>query len=323
MAKMVPNPHGANHIARGAQAYFTSPNSTVWHRVGPIRSDVTDLTGRITVFSKADTLKQQHDGLRAADGKAKQSAFGASTSTYACQHYADAHFCDADTAKSHQNVGVDPRFLYGSYVMGNLHRIIEKKWRQALFVTGKWTNTDTLSGTNQWNSSTGGDPRGEARDAKTAIRRLLGGHDDQVRYVGVCNAPVFDCLKTHPGLDNIGGLQAATPRDYSIMEVARWLGLDDIIVGGASENTAMLGQTASYSDVLADSFLVCVVPQNAMDVRQPTSMLTVVPDGTQMAPVFSEVPQTLKGSFHVEVDICLDFMLVDADLGYLYLDCLA
>jgi hypothetical protein len=317
---MIPNPHGANHIARGAQAYFTDPGATVWHRVGATRNDVQDRSGRTTVFSKADALKQQHDGKRVDGAKSKQSTFGSSNVTYACEHRSDATFVTADQANAHRRVGVDPRLLYGSYVVGNLHRIKEKEWSTKYFGTGDWTTETTLTGNDQWNSSTGGDPRGDVRTAKATIRQLLGGKVDGVRYLGVTSGAGFDTLKTHPGLDNIGGLQARAPRDAQIAEVANWLSLDDIVVGNASENTGPLGGTAAYADLLADNFLVCVAPQNAMDVMQPTSMLTVITSEGLMSPVFSEVPQTLKGSFHVEVDIDSDFVQVDADLGYLIID---
>lgn len=322
MGQMTPNPHGANHIARGAQAYFTEPNATVWHRVGPVRSDVTSRSGRVTVFSKADSLRQQHDGKRVGTAKAKQSTFGSSNVSYACEHRASSTFVDGDTVKDHLANGVDPRRMYGSYVMGDLHRILEAEWRDEFFVTSKWTSghETTLTGNDQWNSSTGGDPRGVVRDGKAVIRRKLGGKVDGVRYLGVTSGAGWDTLKTHPGLDNIGGLQARAPRDGQLEEVANWLSLDGIVVGNASYNTAADNATASFSDILADNFLVVAVPVNAMDIMQPTATLTVVPDGSQMAPIFSEVPQALRGSFHVEVDVDRDFVMVDADLGYLVLD---
>lgn len=308
----------ANAIARGSQGYPMSMDDVVWLRVAPPRL-VQQRTGSYYVWSRAESQRIQHDGARASDGVAKQSKMSFATATYSCEHISDRMFVSGDEVKDSASV-YSPREVYGAQVMSNVLRIGERRFDTDFFTTSVWGTDNTLSGSDQWNATGGGDPREAIRAGCEAIRQNLGTKPQ--RLVGVTTAEVASILAIHPAFEDLSGFMARGAEVKSMDVIAAALGLDEILVSHGAQNTAVEGATASQADLLdADNFLILAVNPNPFDFSQPTALATMVSSPLNVR--FYSDDAHLPGSFFAEADIDFDTVLVANELGYLIADCLA
>lgn len=109
-------------------------------------------------------------------------------------------------------------------------------------------NTATLSGSDQWNSSTGGNPVSDILTGAAACWN--GGGPGEL--VGFCSIDVANVLANHPALLDL--FKYTSPGLTRMDALAQQLGLARILVGSARKDTANIGQTASYSRIWGKFF---------------------------------------------------------------------
>lgn len=122
------------------------------------------------------------------------------------------------------------------------------------------SNTSAIAAASRWDSATGGDPIG---DIDTALAALWTGRGPS-RIVGYCGLTVWNVLKKHPKILDLFKYGGTTPGMATPEMVAKFFGMDEILVGKARQDTANLGQTASYSRMWGeDSFGIVRVDAGA------------------------------------------------------------
>lgn len=123
-----------------------------------------------------------------------------------------------------------------------------------LYPTG---NKTTLTAGVRWD-----DPNGKPiRDIQTALAAMWSGRGD-TRVVAAMNTEVWNVLSSHPDmlqLLSLGDRGLVSPEQF-----ANFFGLDGILVSDARKNTAAKGQTASYSRVWGNFFVVMRVSATPM-----------------------------------------------------------
>lgn len=172
------------------------------------------------------------------------------------------------------------------------------------------SNTAALSGTDQWNSSTGGDPKGAVDTAKSACY-----HGGPGRWVGACSENVYNVLKRHPIiLDSFKYVRGGGFANREML--AEYFELDALYVGMAKYTSTVEGQTTqSQSAIWPDVFGV-------YRVAEPVGVDVVTFGVTIESPKFQS--QWFKngdggrGGFNTQVAFADKSVVIAADAGYLY-----
>jgi len=321
MAKIHQGSFVKNAISQGAQGYALDLGSVVSMEAFPTRPTQGKREGSYYVFTRADMQRIQHDGRRAADGYAKGTEYGLGTDTYACEHISSRHLVTADEVASAGGI-YDAKALYSAAEANMVLRIMEDRWATEFFTTGVWTATgsDSTPSTG-WNATLAGSPRADIRQARDAIRAVLG--REPMHLIGICGATAFSHLEMHPELVDWGGVAnaqgdiAKNALFNSREQVAAKLGLDAIYVSNANKVTSREGAgSETRADIVGDGFLVLHVNPAPFDLQKPTAACTFV-----NKPLYTRTytdDGLLEGSFYVEADIDLDFELVAAELGFFW-----
>jgi hypothetical protein len=171
-------------------------------------------------------------------------------------------------------------------------------------------NTTTLSGSNQWNSGSGGDPVKDIQTARAACWNGRGRGD----FVGFCSRSVWNVLARHQALLDLFKYtgQGLLPQDV----MAKWFGLRTILVGDARKQTANEGQTASYSRIWSDVFGIVRVASTA-SVRNAAFAYTLRVNGQPRATQWFKPELGLKGRYFAKVTTSDAYQVVANDTGYL------
>jgi hypothetical protein len=114
-------------------------------------------------------------------------------------------------------------------------------------------NVTAVSAGEEWNSVGGGNPVKQIQDARKSIFRTRGA----TRIIGATSIDVFTVLSRHA---HIRDLFKYTKEGFATrQQLAGYFGLDDLFVSEAWEDTANKGQTASYSRIWGDYFLIAAI----------------------------------------------------------------
>jgi hypothetical protein len=209
------------------------------------------------------------------------------------------------------------------YVAGKMLLKREKVFMQNYFTTGKWT-TDiggvaaAPSGvqTIQWSDYTSSDPLVDIRAQMTLIQQSTGFRPNKLT-VGQL---VMDKLIDHPDIiDRVKyGQTPGKPAMVNQQTIAAILGLDEIIIGAAIENTAKEGQTAVHSFLSGKGALLTYTPPNP-GLQIPSAGYTFTWTGMYGGEAgsgrISKFRMEQLKSDRVEGEIAFDARLVAADLG--------
>ena len=198
----------------------------------------------------------------------------------------------------------------------------EKLWAAAFFTTGKW-GTDyagVASGPTgnqrlRWNDANS-NPIEDVRDAKRTIAASTGFEPNKL----VLGRLVFDRLMDHPDIiDRIKyGQTAGAPAMANKQTLASLLGVDEVLVMNAIENTAAEGQNASHTFIGgANALLTYATPSPGL--MTPTGGYTfswtgMVGNGAEGNRIRSFRLEAIR-SDRVEIDMSFDMKLISGDLG--------
>ncbi len=186
----------------------------------------------------------------------------------------------------------------------------EKRINAIVFASGSFGSNTTTAGTN-WNDSTGGSIVEDILAARANLWRgptptkVIGYCSLTVWNTGIANNPKIRELFKYTG----DGLAVTT-------QVARYFRMDDILISESREDTANIGQTASYARmVTADVFGIVAVAErptaNCLHFGS-TFRMNGDPFTTQwMDPSIGE-----RGGIKQRVAVAEDHKIVAADAGY-------
>lgn len=172
------------------------------------------------------------------------------------------------------------------------------------------SNTAALSGADQWNSTTGGDPKGDVDAAKSACY-----HGGPGRWVGACSENVYNVLKRHPTiLDSFKYVRGGGFANRQML--ADYFELDELYVGMAKYTSTKEGQTTqSQSAIWPDVFGV-------YRVAEPVGVDVVCFGVTIESPRFQSQwfvqGDGGRGSWKTQIAFADKSVVIAADAGYLY-----
>jgi hypothetical protein len=177
-------------------------------------------------------------------------------------------------------------------------------------------NKVTLSGSDQWDSSAGGDP---IKVIQTATAALFRG-PNPTRLVGFTSIEVFNALVRHVSLLDL--FKYTRQGLITSQQLAALFGLDDLLVGAARYDTANSGQTASYSRIWGKHFgilRVAVRPSRRSAHFGTTFQLNTDPHAFN----WFDPRKGKAGANYVKIGWSDDHKIVASDTGYLISDAIA
>lgn len=198
----------------------------------------------------------------------------------------------------------------------------EKLWASAFFTTGKWATdyAGVASGPTgnqrlRW-SDANSNPIEDVRDAKRVIAQSTGFEPNKL----VLGRLVFDRLLDHPDIiDRIKyGQTAGAPAMANRQTLASLLGVDEVLVMNAIENTAAEGQNATHAFIGgANALLTYSTPSPGL--MTPTGGYTfswtgMLGNGAEGNRIRSFRLEAIR-SDRVEIDMSFDMKLIASDLG--------
>lgn len=181
-------------------------------------------------------------------------------------------------------------------------------------------NTTAVAANEEWNAATPGNPLPIIQEGK---RSILPGMPGMTKLVAVMSLAVYDALCINPYLlglfnTNQGGRSAGMiPPDV----LARILGVDEVVIGQAWQNTANEGQTQSLSRIWSDNLALLRVARSP----SPKQLCwgSIFRNGPTYTHVIRKEGIGLKGGFDVQVTRCQDEVVVAPKAGFLITGCLA
>jgi hypothetical protein len=265
-------------------------------------------------YGQRDRLGIMDDSI-GPRGKVNEVSETRSSDNYSVKDRALQNFIDASTLANEDPVFDEMLDLIDA-VNANLGLAREARIAAAVQLSTNYAATTTLSGADQWNSATGGDPLKNIQDGVAALWGGMG----QTDIIGVTNLDTYNALTRHPAILDL--LKYTASGLASKQQLASILGLTDILVGAARKDTANIGQTASYSRVWTDSFSILRV------ARRPTKRSAHFGSTFRMKshPITTqwfEEDCGMAGGYYAKVGCSEDHKVVSTQAGFMFVDCLA
>lgn len=238
--------HSDTFLTNLSQAY--SNDSYIGERL-ILSVPVQKRTGKYAVYPQREAFEAPSDLLTSEKARANEISSTRSSASYTLLDYGYENFVSNETLEN-QDLPFNERADMVMELAENLAR--KREIRDATLLTTASNygsgNTSTLSGSDQWNSASGGNPIKNIQDGKAALFNGPGATD----IWGFTSLDAFNVLARHPQLldlqkYSINGL--ITPE-----ALARYLGLAGILIGEARKQTANEGATATYSRIWGNDF---------------------------------------------------------------------
>jgi hypothetical protein len=190
----------------------------------------------------------------------------------------------------------------------------EVRIKDLLTTSGNYAsaNVQTLSGSDCWDSASGGDPFAVIDAAKAGIFR-----GQNTKLVAFCGEETWRVLRRHPQiLDTIkGGATTGMPAVAMKQNFAQMIEVDEFVVGEAWHTTTNPGATASYSRIWPVSFgIVAVATHPTPRCLHFASSFAYGP--LEVSAEFQMLPG-LKGAWVFKVAHSTDEVVVADDAGAL------
>lgn len=188
----------------------------------------------------------------------------------------------------------------------------EKALADALTSASVITQNVSLSGTSQFNDYANSDVLGVTTTAQNTILDATG----MFPNLCVMDIKLWKVLRFHPQLLDALGFKWDRPGGLKEDEMAKALGVDQVLFGTARYNSAAEGQTAVLSPVWGKHMVFCVSPDKAAIMQKSIGYL-VKPTGGQPRKVYKQANFNPPGSTAVLVEDEYDMLISDAACGYL------
>lgn len=283
----------------------------LWDQIAPV-SEQPEKSGTYFIWNREFWMRRPDGMVRPPESQYLRTGYGVSTATYnAFEIGAEKLLGEVTQAASQTPENLmtqDVQFLT------NLIQLeLEKRVADALFVTGVWGTSNTLTGSDQWSDYANSDPISDADTAHNTIRRNTGAMVNTL-FVGKTS---WDDLKNHPLI-----LEKYKYTQTSIMTealVAGVLEVPEIKVGTSVENTA--GENLAYvgADIWTDSALFLVRNNPALGVANGAYTFMWNEKSNIPWAVEEYREDQTRGTVN-RIFTHIDPQVVSAQHGYLFLD---
>lgn len=304
-------------------AFLQNANDFVASKVFP-NIAVSKQSDRYYVYNRGDFNRDEMQ-LRAPGTESAGSGYSLdNTPTYYAPRHS-IHKDIPDEVRANADAVLNPDREATIFVTHKALIKREKLFAANHFTTGKWA-TDVAGVSSapgagqalQW-SDANADPIIDVRKAKRTIRESTGFEPNKL----VLGRPVLDALLDHPDIiDRIKyGQTAGAPAQANTQTLAALLGVEEILVMNAIENTSAEGQAASHSFIGGKKALL-VHSASAPGLMTPSAGYTFSWTGLLGAGAEGNRIRTFRlenlGVDRVEIDMCFDQKLVASELGYFW-----
>ncbi len=309
LRKAQPTPSDV-HISRTLTnlsiAYQNDPNEFIADKVFPV-VPVQFKSDSYWTFDKGDMLRDEA-ATRAPGTESAGGGFQIGTANYSC--VVESYHKDIDEqTRANADAGLSLDNAAVSFVMQKLLLRRERRWSTNYFGTGIWGN-DVTPGT-LWDAA--GKPRKDVDTAKITVKQNTG----LTPNTGVITPFVLNALRDNADVRDQFKYVSADSIDLSML--ARYFGLDRILLLQAVYATTVQGQTTATSFVGGKHMLVCYTPP-APSLMLPSAgyiFSWAGLTGSQNSGVrMKRIDAPLLGSERIEGDMAYDMKKVAADCGY-------
>ena len=194
----------------------------------------------------------------------------------------------------------------------------EIQWASEFFTTSVWATDSTP--TNLWNDYTASDPIGDVETAKATILTSTGFLPNTM----VMGYDVFRQLRNHP--DIVDRVKYTSAENVTEDILARFFGVDRILVARAVKNTALEGAATSMSSIVGKNAALYYVAPSA-GILTPSAGYQFawrgVSDGMGANIGITRFRMPELRADRIEAQMAWDNKVIAADLGYFFSACVA
>jgi len=270
---------------------------------------VGKLSDKYYVYNKRDRHGVPDDAVDARS-RPNEISESRSTATYSAKGYALMNFVDALTL-ANQDAPLNEMADLTASINDVLDLSEEIRIAAILTDTANFTGqTATLSGSDRWDSASGGSFIKNIQDAAASIWMGSGA----TKLVGYTSIEVMNVLSRHPQILDLFKVNTSGLATNAM--IAGFLGLDEILVGKARKDTANEGATASYSRVWGKSFGMVRVATSP-SLRSAAYGYTMR-FGQKTATQWYDPAVGTRGGYYARVGLEEDHKIVAVDAGYLF-----
>lgn len=191
----------------------------------------------------------------------------------------------------------------------------EKALADTLLSTSVLTQNVTLSGTGQFNDFANSSPIEVFATARSTILNSTG----VMPNMAIMDVQVWNILRFHPQMLDALGYKWARPGGLSQEEMARAMGVEQVLFGSARYEAAKEGQSSSFSSVWGKGIIFAVAPDKP-EIMQKSLGYLVRPIGSQPRKIYKETNFNPPGSVKILCEDEYDMLISDANCGYLIAD---
>ncbi len=264
---------------------------------------------KYSVYPKRERLAVPDDTI-GPRGQANELDPNRTTDNYSVKDYALKDFLDVSAA-SNADAPLNEMVDLVESVLDGLALAEEKRILTIVGTSGNYAGNTAAAGTN-WNDSTGGTIIADIFAARSAMWSGRG----QVRRIGFCSLAVWNT-----GIANNAAL--ADRFKYTAggaivtQQVANFFRLDDILISESREDTANIGQTASYARMLTGDVFGIVAVAQTPTLRSAHFGSTFRTTQSPLSVQWTDPDLGALGGVYSRTSISEDHKIVAGDAGFL------
>lgn len=292
-------------------------NGYVAQKVFPV-IDVASQAGVYGVIP-VEQLLQQRVTRRAPGSGYSRGSFTFTTATYACEEHGAEEPVDDRQAKMYREY-FDAEQVATMRAFSSILRNAEQRVCDTVFNTTTYTGAAlTTSISTKWNSYSNAVPLDNVLAARNKV------YDNSGIWANtlIVNQKVFyhlrRCEQVIDAIESNGAGQAAKQSDITADLVAQALGLDMVIVAGASRNSATEGATATPAQIWGDTLAMVCRVATTNDMQEPCIGRTFhwSEDGSSIGGTVESYRDEVVRSNIIRVRHDVDEVLLYTELGHL------
>ncbi|NBV35772.1 MAG: hypothetical protein EBR94_00655 [Bacteroidetes bacterium] len=296
-------------------AYIQDQNAFVASKVFPT-IPVEKQSDKYFVYTKGDWFRDEAQ-LRAPATESAGSGYNLTTATYNTQVYAFHKDVD-DQVRANADNPLNPDRDATAFITQRMLLRQEIQWASEFFTTGIWATDSTPS--NLWSDYTASDPIGDVETAKATILTSTGFLPNTM----VMGYDVFRQLRNHP--DIVDRVKYTSAENVTEDILARFFGVDRILVARAVKNSGLEGATVSMSSIVGKNAALYYVAPSA-GILTPSAGYQFawrgVSDGMGANIGITRFRMPELRADRIEAQMAWDNKVIASDLGYFFSACVA
>lgn len=294
--------------------YLQSSDGFIAEKVVPTLP-VAKQTDRYFKFDPA-TFARSDMQKRVAGERSNGTGFSVSSDSYSCEKYAVNMPIDYDTLA---NADDQVQLEQNAAIFLAQQALIKKEalFAAAAWKTGVWSSDVLGSGTYKWDDYTNSDPIRVIDQGKKSVRQKA----LMTPNLLVLGEDVFLALKEHP--DFVTRLQYTDPSILTEQKIASMLGVEQVIVATAIQDSANEGLTASLGNIVSAKSALLLYKPKSLGMMTPASIVNFAWTGAQHLPrpngvITRRFEDEAVQARIIETEMTCAMKITGADLGVFY-----